>query len=498
MCDQSGGPIPRPEAGAQQPGRPAPRPAVPYGGKDVSYTLERAGHDPSIVVSIKSFVQSAILTQFETNLRPFSRPIDSTISHYNQPLLLVQFETISRFNLMEKTAGNDEIADGGDDDDGVDNSNWGNGISGAGQAASTKAARASATILYNAYVDARHLPITHKLDTISPSDFCQVKVIETLSDYLVNDYRTKQNKPLKLTSVLNLLSQVMVSAKEIFKDKFGLCKTTTDFFAVLNTPVNGPSNWYKEIRKNIERTIRRTAIENGEAIKDSAPSVSGLAMREFCFALFQLGFPDAMLRRVICGGTFLAAGRGGEATTTTYDLIVWDHTYMCGVFLWSQIKTGKQKPVVLLNNVIESRWFAMDFYHMLGSLWMSGKGQDRVSSTGNTWMFPELMSVDSNSATKKISGFLEDGRHHPNQSKMYKSMNVLSLPVGATSGSFRTGSINTMKGMGVTQMSIAACGGHDQRGESASYEYQITDVSDVISGMFTYYGWRVSNTGGAM
>jgi hypothetical protein len=357
----------------------------------------------------------------------------------------------------------------------------GDRVTGAGTSKSSQDSRVNAVRIFNEFAIARGLP---NFDTITAQQFCRSHLIQAVANYLVYEYKTtgKPPKYLKLGGMLGVLSQVMAVGKE----KFNTFEASGNFFSVLGTNQNAPTNWYRESRQGCERLIRRRAIVKGDPIKEQATPIPRIAVQDMGFQLFRIGTADAALRRAIIVITYLAAGRGGEAATTTWDLVRWDYDYGVAEFTWSQEKTGKQKPIIFLNSVGGKGWWNMDFYHSLGFLLMAGKGQDKVqrgaddSNTQNSWIFPELVVVSK--ASSKVSDIIQDCRCHPKQAKAYTSVNVRSLPADASAGGIRRGVINQMKRKGVTNGNNSAMSGQADTGRSVNLEYQDTEIGDVVPG----------------
>ena len=369
---------------------------------------------------------------------------------------------------------------------GADNSagvvDLGGRITGVGTSKSSEGARENAIRIFNEFASERGSP---DFDQITAEQFCCQPLIQAVAHYLVYDYKTGEKngkKPLKLGGVLGVLSQVMTVGKE----KFSTSEATGIFFNVLGTNHNSPTNWYREIRQGCERIIRQRFIAQGDPIKDQATPIPRIAVQDMGYQLFRTGTADAALRRAIIVITYLAAGRGGEASTVTWDLVRWDYDYQVVVFTWSQQKTGKQKPMIFLNNVGGPGWWHMDFYHVLGFLLMAGKGQDiqratEETNTQNAWIFPELVLLSK--ASSKVSDMIQDCRRHQKQAKAYHNVvDVKSLPADASSGGIRRGAINNMMRSGVTQSGNSAMGGQDDTVRSANIEYQDTGIYDVVPG----------------
>ena len=362
---------------------------------------------------------------------------------------------------------------------------YGQRMSGVGSSESSIDARKKAIKIFDEFCIMRNLAFT--MTNITAQDFCSQSLMEAFSDFLVNDYKVKEKKKgseeeqknMMLNGVKNTLSQIMTAAKLKFTDDKSYL--VTDFFAILGLSQTAPNNWYRDLRKEIERQLCRRAIDKGEAISTKATPISWTAVKDASYQYFMTGTPDAMLRRSVIVDSMLSSGRGNEAVTSSYELMLWDWTYGCLIQEYSQRKTGKQKPIMHINfNPGPLAWNA-DFFHVRGCLYMAGKGQGCLGE-GVEWVYPEIASIGNSSKAQKLTLFLTDTKKHPAQSVSYRHLNVKSMPVEPSSGGIRSGAIHEMTRQGVSQKGNEAVSGHDHRGESASYEYQYTTREDLIGG----------------
>jgi hypothetical protein len=170
----------------------------------------------------------------------------------------------------------------------VENDGFGNRIGSMGISQSSSDGRKNAKRIFNRFAEDRKLP---NLDNIQESVFCKVPLIQAFADYLVNVYKKDDGELLSLNGVLTNLSHVMTLAKERFKLDDGSFPT---FFNVLGGKQDSPSNWYRDLRKAVERIIQRRCIENGSPIIDKATPISRVAIKEFCFAHLRMDTPGTI------------------------------------------------------------------------------------------------------------------------------------------------------------------------------------------------------------
>jgi hypothetical protein len=362
---------------------------------------------------------------------------------------------------------------------------YGSRLTAIGSSESSAAARNKAVQIFDIFCQERNVGFSFA--SVDATQFCNTNLIEAFSDYLVKDYKKKKTntsnddeKSMMLNGVKNTLSQIMMSAKQKFKDDTSIL--VKDFFSILGLSQTAPNNWYRDLRKEIERVISRRAIDKGEALSTKASPISWRAVTESSFQYFMVGTADAMLRRAVIGDTMLSAGRGSEAVTQCMELMEWDYTFSCLVTHFSQRKTGKQKPILHINHKYSSKSWNVDFFHLRGCLYMLGKGGQQCGGDEVNWIYPEIAAIGANSKAQRLTLYLTDTKPTLKQSVAYSALNVTCMPSEPSSGGLRSGAIHEMTKFGVTQKANEAVSGHDHRGESASYEYQFIELNDLIMG----------------
>lgn len=107
-----------------------------------------------------------------------------------------------------------------------------------------------------------------------------------------------------------------------------------------------------------------------------------------------MGTATAILRRFLLAILWYAIGRVAEVVTTTWHLTRWEGSTNMLFFNWSQIKTGKQKGVLM---PCAADGFAADFYHCLGCMFMVGYGQDQF------WIFPGMYVTYNQRITFRVT-----------------------------------------------------------------------------------------------
>jgi hypothetical protein len=170
-------------------------------------------------------------------------------------------------------------------------------------------------------------------------DFCQVETMQAFSYFLVNVVLF-QGEPLSRQTVLSFLSHVMISGRAKFDDRTGANTVQSAFFAVLDANQNTAPTWYSGLRKTAGGTVLRRCIDKGDPIVESAPAVCRLGVQDACLALLKMDTPDSIVRASVIKTIFLGAGRGGEGSTLSYDLLDWDRTFKACNTKWSQYKTN--------------------------------------------------------------------------------------------------------------------------------------------------------------
>ena len=158
-------------------------------------------------------------------------------------------------------------------------------ISLIGSSHSSESSRSSTLRLFKIFTDARQL---NELHCMSAKQFCTVDMLQAFSHFLVHDYKQQNGSFLALNTVHSTLSEIMIIAREKFRSADG---TFIPFFNVLGAKQDAPTNWYRDLRKSVERIIQRRCIEKGDPIIDQSTPISRQAIIEASWALLCMGKP---------------------------------------------------------------------------------------------------------------------------------------------------------------------------------------------------------------
>lgn len=195
-----------------------------------------------------------------------------------------------------------------------------------------------------------------------------------------------------------------------------------------------------------------------------------------------MGSKSAIYRRFLLATLWHAIGRVAEAVFSSWSLTRWDYTLGMLFFNWSQIKTAKQKGVIM---PCDKDGWECDFYHCLASYFVMGFGQNLIEPDGIDWIFPDLHSLTGSGITKRVATYLRDCLPGMG-AKEFESIRVFSLPFDITGRSLRSGSINNCKAMGATHEHISLISGHEMTMFSSLFEYYLVTEYDAVHGMLLF------------
>ena len=358
-------------------------------------------------------------------------------------------------------------------------------ITGGQRAASSVTKDASANRAYNAFATKNQLPTWEEVDA---TRFCDKEHVQAFAYFLVHEFvkfNTEDDNVAERT-VYSYISGVMNMAKERFTDR-------ADFFGVVggkNAAVKGADNWYTKMNGGISAAIRRRAIENGDKIGGDVPDISRKVLYDVCAAYLEAGDIGAVERRFVLALLWSGCGRVGEVVLTNLsDLAEWDYTAGLLHLNWSQIKTSKQKGLLI---VPAKDGHVLDFYHALGSYLAVGGVQKSLEDNNGdpTWLLPDWRKLTSASVCKKIANIFGDCRPSPPGSQgTYAAIAVPSVNERASGLSVRHGAVNWMKFFGCTFEQISFVSGHEMDGTSALWWYVMHTHLDTLPGAKALAGW---------
>lgn len=162
--------------------------------------------------------------------------------------------------------------------------------------------------------------------------------------------------------------------------KWGNDQEVKAFFDVLGDPKD---NWYRQCYAGSYTEVVRMNITKGETIKDSPPPLARIVVMGIALSYAKAGTKDAIYRRCLIVSLFLAAGRVAEVIATSLNLFRWCYSTINVYQKWNCMKTGKQVGII---TVCDAESFAMDFYHVLGSFFIAGFGQETYDNH-QQWLF---------------------------------------------------------------------------------------------------------------
>jgi hypothetical protein len=198
------------------------------------------------------------------------------------------------------------------------------------------------------------------------------------------------------------------------------------------------------------------------------------------------GTPEALQRNLVIQINGCAAGRPGEVASLSLDVMSWDPMLDCTVALWPQIKTHKQKLIVLTAG--RDRWICP--ITNLATCMAAGVWKTTVHSENSmNYLFPQL-AASSAKATAIISSWLKNLVVDPcNKNEAYKFCRVKTLHKDVTASGQRVGALNEMAANGVCAEFNAAVSGHELDTLSRLWTYLNVEAPVLIPGVTVLGGW---------
>lgn len=340
-------------------------------------------------------------------------------------------------------------------------------ISAVGSSASTVAAQ---TVAVNAY-----LAFTghQSIEDASAEELCNPATYGKFAYYLVN-----RDKPLKLSTIEGYIRKVFGVAGKTY----GTDVAWAPFF---QSAQPGDSNsWLNRLLVSVTRAMVQQAVEDGTELKSQATPIGHELLALVSATLARHGSPDSIKRKLILNFVFSACGRAGEVSTLSWNLLAYDFQFKAVVFVWTQLKTSKQKYVLLLPS--EHRLLCM--YKHFGDAFITGVFQgaksrlDGGGTATNDWLFPEYSSeARSSTPSSAITSWLKQlTAVGANTNKVYAQHRVVELPADVSASGLRMGSINALAPY-MADYQIVVASGHDMTTTSALHEYLHPTTPDHVA-----------------
>lgn len=197
--------------------------------------------------------------------------------------------------------------------------------------------------------------------------------------WILQEYKTKENKCLKCGSVLQYLAaarNALQNAKKHHK--------------IFETP---NPEWYTVLRQSVMTYMTREAICNGEALVDKADPVGRVLISKICEHFSKSSDINAATKRIAIIANRLACGRSGELANCTWRLAKWDSENGCLVWTWPEQKTNRHK---IVPNPPDYENYYCDFYHAMGEYFMAKTSSNNTTTNnggGECWVFNNLFDV---------------------------------------------------------------------------------------------------------
>ncbi len=113
--------------------------------------------------------------------------------------------------------------------------------------------------------------------------------------------------------------------------------------------------------------------------------------------LFAYNTREHLYRRFAVVVNFLAVGRSGECSRSTFNRTYWNYDGEFLVLDWNELKTGRQK---LMPFMCDAESMEIDFFHACACYFMFGRGEGTYVPESANWLFPKLAMLGSGACTK--------------------------------------------------------------------------------------------------
>ena len=226
----------------------------------------------------------------------------------------------------------------------------------------------------------------------------------------------------------------------------------------------------------------------GEEVAKQAWPIYNNHRRDISKSLRLCGTLDAMERNLVIQINGVAAGRPGEVASLSLDVMTWDPMLSCVRAMWPQIKTHKQKLIVLTAGI--DRWLCP--INNLACCFAAGLWENtQYSDDSLNHLFPRLST--SKKVATKISEWLKALVDHPsNTNETFRGFRVASLSRDVVASGQHVGALNEMAAGGVCAEFNAAVSGHELEFASRLWTYLRVETPLLIPGVTVLGGWQGS------
>jgi len=250
---------------------------------------------------------------------------------------------------------------------------------------------------------------------------------------------------------LDTIKSYVRTAAQIMKQKFG--DTAGSNLAKLDS--TGPANWMSRIVSNITRLVVQQAFDEGVDLHSEPSPLHLHHVKAITVRLAEAGTQDAAFRKLVILMSFIAAGRCGEVASVAWPLIRWDYALGVPVVKWRDIKSSKDKPVVLLPSRLSSDgdiFIGLGDCAVLGQFCIGGPSE---------FLFSQFANLAGAGVAPKVSKMLQ--ALVPGAPGDYSKFTVDDLGLLAhppTSHDIRHGAVETMEANGVGPGHVIDVTGH--------------------------------------
>jgi hypothetical protein len=252
----------------------------------------------------------------------------------------------------------------------------------SGSAKKTEDGKKSAIHQLNAFQEMQGL---NSWDTLDEKVICDETYWQCFGTFLVYFAVDKRGDLLARDTATQYLS----GCKETVKKKFPK-----------NEIWQREKEWYKEIRKEVEKLIMRRNNLVGMPHQEKAARIGRSLLEKIMRHYYKKGDIESFKRSFVVLITWLAIGRAGECAKSTWRNVRWDYDLQCMTFLWIEQKTGSQYEMLFFSDKSSCE---MDVFHGLACFLM-------VGGSSNDFIFPDLSNLQqpSSALTKYLQKLFDE------------------------------------------------------------------------------------------
>lgn len=164
--------------------------------------------------------------------------------------------------------------------------------------------------------------------------------------------------------------------------------------------------WFTDLLSGLKSRGRAEAIRRGEAVRQSTRAIRRKLLTRIAEHLLKKGTAASMEERAVLLTLYHAVGRGGEVSTTNFDLMQWDEDDEALWTIWNQVKTGRCGDISMHP---DAENYKMCVLHALACYIITAGGKLKSTDLeAPDWLFPSFYDLAEGGASSKASRILKN------------------------------------------------------------------------------------------